>query len=72
MTVWSRDTLEMEDADNEVGSAGLEALHQLRKLANHPVLVRHIFTKAILPELAADLIRVRRKLAKRLVLFHLF
>ncbi|GAU91586.1 hypothetical protein RvY_03813 [Ramazzottius varieornatus] len=40
---------------------GLEALHQMRKLANHPLLIRNIFTKEKLPEIARDLISFHPK-----------
>lgn len=45
----------------EYKDSGLAALHQLRKLANHPLLIRNIFDDDMLPDLARDLVRVANR-----------
>ena len=55
---YSKEKRDLSEVEHE-HTDGLEALHQMRKLANHPLLIRNIFTREKLPEIARDLISVR-------------
>ncbi|XP_055353928.1 SWI/SNF-related matrix-associated actin-dependent regulator of chromatin subfamily A containing DEAD/H box 1 homolog [Paramacrobiotus metropolitanus] len=54
---YSKEIVVGDNGEEEYGEGGLAALHQMRKLANHPLLSRSIFSDDRLPTLAADLVR---------------